>query len=88
MKKWTLDGENTQKFEISSTTSVGNQQVGLALTKEFVVSLSGNGNLNYFDHEGNLVQIVQGHQSPITKVEFHDGFLLSGGSDGKLLNGR
>lgn len=84
LKKWTLDGENTQKFEINSTTSVGNQQVGLALTKEFVVSLSGNGNLNYFDHEGNLVQIVQGHQSPITKVEFHDGFLLSGGSDGKL----
>ncbi|RCK62436.1 Actin-interacting protein 1 [Candida viswanathii] len=85
LKKWNVEsGESDQVYEVSKTTSVANHQIGLALTKDYVVSLSSSGNLNYFTYSGELEQVVKGHQSPITKVEHNKGYVLSGGSDGKL----
>lgn len=85
LKKWDVEsGESDQTYQVSKTTSVANHQIGLALTKDYIVSLSSNGNLNYFKHSGELEQVVKGHQSPITKVEHTKGTIFSGGSDGKF----
>ncbi|EMG48662.1 AIP1 Actin-interacting protein 1 [Candida maltosa Xu316] len=85
LKKWNVDSDDSaQTYEVSKSSSVGDQQVGLALTKDYIVSLSANGNLNYFTYSGELEQVVKGHKSPINKIEYDNGTLLSGGSDGKF----
>ncbi|RLV95205.1 Actin-interacting protein 1 [Spathaspora sp. JA1] len=85
LKKWDVESfECGQTFKVSDTVAVENHQVGLALAKEYVISLSANGNLNYFDYSGTLVQVVKGHQASLTTVEYGDGSLYTGGADGKL----
>ncbi|EGW34324.1 uncharacterized protein SPAPADRAFT_134132 [Spathaspora passalidarum NRRL Y-27907] len=85
LKKWDISTyESVQTFTVSEKVTVENHQVGLALAKEYVISLSANGNLNYFDYSGKLVEAVKGHQAPITTVKYDDDSLYTGGADGKL----
>ncbi|CAI5756026.1 unnamed protein product [Candida verbasci] len=84
LKKWSINGENVKTIKVSETISPLNQQVGLALAKDFIISLSVNGSLNYFNYDGELVKIVSGHQSSITKIEINNNKLISGDSNGKL----
>ncbi|KAI5951105.1 AIP1 [Candida jiufengensis] len=85
LKKWSIDNESAETtYRISDKPSIDSQQVGLAKTKDYIISLSSNGDLNYFKDDGVLVQVVKGNQAPITKLLLVDNELYSGSSDGKL----
>ncbi|GEQ70272.1 hypothetical protein JCM33374_g3948 [Metschnikowia sp. JCM 33374] len=86
LKRWAIDGlTTTQSYAVSATTSVEHQQVGVVVTKDHVLSLSLNGEINLFAHDGNSpTRVIHGHQRPLTKVTVVGETLVSGGSDGSL----
>lgn len=78
--------KNSHTYTVSETTAVENQQVGVVVTNEYVVSLSLNGNLNYFTTGSSLPKhVVPGHQLALTAVQFLNNTLITGGADGKAL---
>ncbi|KAI5963605.1 AIP1 [Candida pseudojiufengensis] len=85
LKKWSInDGVAVTTYNSVETPTIDNQQVGLAITKDYVLSLNSNGDLNYFDENGELIKVVQGNRAPITKILLENDTLLSGSSDGKI----
>ena len=86
LKKWTKEGKEVQKYEVEKKPSVLNQQVGLVIGKEYIISLSVSGDLNYFSNDGvELIKVIKGHQHPITKIVVEGSDLYSGSSDGVFL---
>lgn len=72
-------------YTVFSPSTVGAQQVGVVVAKDYVVSLSLNGNLNFFKYDSSSPdEIVYGHQRAITTVNVSDKTLITGGSDGSL----
>lgn len=86
LKRWNPEGlSEIQKYTLSSPTSVDYQQVGVVVTKDYVLSLSLNGEINLFAHDGSSPsEVIHGHQRPLTKVAVIEDQLVSGGSDGTL----
>lgn len=86
LKRWLPDGlEETQTFSISPDASVEHQQVGVVVTKDFVLSLSLNGDINSFSHDGGSpTNVIQAHQRALTKATVLGDNLVTGGSDGSL----
>lgn len=78
-------------FHVSSSgaVTVENQQVGLITTAKFIISLSNNGNFNYFEYEQSEPTpafVIGGVQNPITALSaVHNDKLLVGSSDGTLV---
>lgn len=87
LKRWNVnDLTLVSTFTLPSSQSVENQQVGLVVTKDYVLSLSLNGNLNFFAHDGTYSHSKFGHQRALTEVTNVDGAqLVTGGSDGSLI---
>lgn len=87
LKAWEAGSwKNSHTYAISETSTVENQQVGVVVTKEYVVSLSLNGNLNYFaSGSSSPKHVVPGHQLALTAVHFSNNTIVTGGADGKLL---
>lgn len=83
IKTWSVNDGLIQTLKATEKPSIFQQLVGLAVTKEYIISLTYGGELEYFK-DGELVQVVQGHQAPITKLAISGKILYSGGSDGKL----
>ncbi|PVH20542.1 hypothetical protein CXQ85_002336 [Candidozyma haemuli] len=78
--------ETKHTYTVESPPSVSNQQVGLILTKEYAVSLSLNGNLNFFKHtDSTPSKIWYGHQKTLTAVASDDKYVYTGDSDGLLI---
>lgn len=86
LKKWDVESlKEISTFSLSLSKSVENQQVGVVVTNNYVISLSLNGNLNFFDHNGSLLKTSCGHQRALTQVAKIDSLLITGGSDGSLI---
>lgn len=74
VKQWALENK------------LDNQQVGVVAAGKFIVSLSFNGNLNYFTEDSDEpVRVVYGHQKSITASTITDGYLFSGSYDGRIV---
>lgn len=87
LKKWNSELLELQQYVVSQKVSVEAQQVGVVVTKNYIMSLSLNGDLNQFAHDDTELQnIIRGHQRAITTIAVHDGQLISGGSDGTLFS--
>lgn len=72
-------------YTVSSAVSVDHQQVGVTVTKDYVISLSLNGNLNFFAPDGSSpVKVIYGHQRALTAASVSENVLVTGGSDGSL----
>ncbi|KAK6199158.1 actin interacting protein 1 [Scheffersomyces amazonensis] len=86
LKIWnieTLKSENQLGFE--SETNIDNQQVGVVVTKDYIISLTFNGYINYFTTESTRpVLIALGHQTALTSLLYVDNTILTGGSDGSI----
>lgn len=86
LKKWNAESlQEELKYVVSPVSSVDDQQVSVVVTKNFVVSLSLNGHFNQFSHDSpELVNVIYGHQRPLTTVGADNGTLITGASDGSL----
>lgn len=72
-------------YTVSPKLSVEHQQVGIIVTKEYIISLSLNGDLNLFTPDGSApVKVIYGHQRALTAAAVFDSMLVTGGSEGKL----
>lgn len=86
LKKWEVESlKETATFSLPLSKSVENQQVGVVVTNNYVMSLSLSGNLNYFDHNGCLQKTAYNHQKALTQIAKVGSMLITGGSDGSLL---
>ncbi|CAH2353013.1 actin-interacting protein 1 [[Candida] railenensis] len=88
IKTWNVEeAKEVNTYSVSSTVSVENQQVGLVVTPKYFISLSTNGNLNYFEHDSTSKPsfIISGVQNPITAVSLKGKELVVGSSDGSLV---
>lgn len=75
-----------QTYTVESTATVPNQQVGVVVTKDYVLSLSLNGNLNFFEHSGGSpVKKWFGHQKSISSVSSWDKSVYTGDADGLII---
>ncbi|KAK6456593.1 actin interacting protein 1 [Scheffersomyces xylosifermentans] len=86
LKAWTPEGlASVNTYIIDPAVTVDNQQVGVVVTRDYIISLSYNGNLNYFKEEDEApFAIIPGHNSPLTTVAINGHELITGGSDGSL----
>ncbi|OBA16971.1 actin interacting protein 1 [Metschnikowia bicuspidata var. bicuspidata NRRL YB-4993] len=86
LKRWCPEGlSEKQKYSVASDTSVEHQQVGVLVTKDYVLSLSLNGEINLFPHDGSSPpEVICGHQKSLTKILVDGESLVTGGSDGTL----
>ena len=86
VKSWDASTSNClSTFMVSKERTVENQQVGIAISKDHIVSLSYNGNLNYFKEDAELpFFILSGHQKPLTSISVKDNALITGSSDGQI----
>lgn len=86
LKSWnpeTLELKHT--YTVFSPSAVETQQVGVVVTKDYVLSLSLNGNLNLFKFDSSSPDdVIYGHQRALTTVDLASGTLITGGSDGSL----
>ncbi|GMM38291.1 Aip1 protein [Saccharomycopsis crataegensis] len=65
--------------------SLENQHLGIVYTKDYIVSLTYNGNLNYFTKESDLpVQVIKGHQKSITSLTVLGNSVFTGSYDGRI----
>lgn len=86
LKCWSPELEHKNTYTIESPSTVSNQQVGVVVTKDYVVSLSLNGNLNFFAHTGGSPQKVwYGHQKLLSAVSADGKFVYTGDADGLLV---
>jgi WD40 repeat protein len=89
IKEWAIGSSNececVATYVVETPSSVENQQLGVVVTKDYIISVSYNGNLNYFQ-PGNSepVEVISGHQKAITAVKLAGDVLYTGGSDGKV----
>ena len=86
VKEWAIETkECTGTYVVESPSSVDNQQLGVVVTKDYIISVSYNGNLNYFK-PGNFqpLETISGHQKAITAVKLAGTTLYTGGADGKV----
>lgn len=84
LKSWTAGKwAEKQTYIVDEKASVSSQQVAVVVAKQFVVSLSLDGTLNYFEHDGSFVKRISGHQKPLTSVVYEKD-LYTGGSDGDI----
>lgn len=86
LKSWKAETiEPVSTYVVDETASIGNQQVGVVVSKNYIVSLSFNGNLNYFkENVTELDKVISGHQNPLTALALKDNTLITGSSDGAL----
>lgn len=88
LKTWDAESEkNIKTYVIDAKSSVENQQVGVIVANKYIVSLSFNGNLNYFEESNEEPAfIISGHQQPLTSVNYEteSGILYTGSSDGSI----
>lgn len=86
VKEWNApDLTEKAKYVVASPATVDNQQVGVAVAKDSVVSLSLNGALNIFKFSSSSPdQILHGHQRAVTTLALAGDSVVSGGSDGGL----
>lgn len=90
IKLWdtqTLTSEQTFVTVEPSQAQVGDMQVGVVCAGTLILTLSLNGNINYFDPSTGSpspVRIVQGHQVAITSltVDRDNGVVYTGSYDG------
>lgn len=72
-------------YTVSSDVTVDHQQVGVTVTKDYIISLSLNGNLNFFTPDGTSpAKVIFGHQHALTASCVFEKTLITGGSDGSL----
>lgn len=72
-------------YTVFSPSTVETQQVGVVVTKDYVLSLSLNGNLNLFKYDSSSPdETIYGHQRALTAVDVNNKTLVTGGSDGSL----
>lgn len=83
VRTWKVDEGLVLTHKVAEKPTVFQQLVGLTVTKDYVIALSYGGDLTYFKN-GEIVQVIQGHQAPITKLAISKSDLYSGSSDGKL----
>ncbi|CCG20608.1 actin cytoskeleton component [Candida orthopsilosis Co 90-125] len=83
VRTWKVDEGLVSTHKVAEKPTVFQQLVGLTVTKDYVIALSYGGDLTYFKN-GEIVQVIQGHQAPITKLAISKSDLYSGSSDGKL----
>lgn len=84
LKRW-KDFEQVHVYTANDSVAVDYQQVGVVVTKEFVVSLSLNGNINLFKHDETAPHVTYGHQSSLTAALVTGATAITGGSDGSLM---
>lgn len=85
LKTWDVNTEFIESYTISKEVTVQDQQLGVVATPKYLVSLSTNGNLNYFEYSnGTPITVVSGVQTSITATSY-DEKLLIGSSDGSLV---
>lgn len=86
VKRWSVDDLlEKQTYRHSSDTSVDYQQVGVVVTKEHVLSLSLNGEINLYSHDVSVpCEVIHGHQRALTNCLIMKDHFISGGSDGTL----
>ncbi|KAF7583933.1 WD domain, G-beta repeat family protein [Clavispora lusitaniae] len=85
-KLWDAETQKEKHtYVVASPASVENQQVGVTVTKNHILTLSLNGNLNFFANDGKSPEkIVYGHQRAFTAAALTGESLVTGGSDGSL----
>lgn len=85
-KLWEVDSwSEKHTYIVSDAVCVDHQQVGVTVTKDYIVSLSLNGDLNLFAPDSTLpVKFIYGHQRAITAAASFDKVVVTGGSDGSL----
>lgn len=87
IKTWSPESLE-EKFEAtpSSKVTIDEQQVGVVVAKDIIVSLSLNGNINLFKpNEKSPFKTYFGHQRPITAVSAEDSKLVTGDDGGSLV---
>lgn len=88
VKSWDVESaKSVETYVVDSSVTVDNQQVGVIVANDYIVSLSFNGNLNYFkENDSNLAFVLSGHQQPLTSVKYksESELLFTGGSDGSI----
>lgn len=84
VKSWTPELKEIDTYTIGEP-SVTNQQVGVVVTNNYIVSLSYGGNLNYFvPGTLKLHRVIGGHQTALTAVKLIDKTLYTGSADGAI----
>lgn len=83
IKVWDPSLTALKTLRIDGNVSIDNQLLGVVVTKTGLVSVSTNGNLNYYIDD--TVKVIRGHQSGIISVAIVDKFVVSGGANGTLL---
>lgn len=88
VKSWDVESaKSVETYVVDSSVTVDNQQVGVIVANDYIVSLSFNGNLNYFkENDTNLAFVLSGNQQPLTSVNYksESELLFTGGSDGSI----
>lgn len=87
LKEWspeTLEAKFT--YSTSDNLSIDEQQVGVVVANDTIVSLSLNGNINLFNHkEKSPFKTYYGHQRAITAVCANGKNLVTGDAGGSLV---
>lgn len=86
VKLWDVEAKAVKTtFQVSSSPSVEDQQVGNLWQGDYLLSLSLSGDLNYLDqNSGKVSKVVRGHQKSITAFTKVDSKLYSGSYDGRV----
>ncbi|KAH3678561.1 hypothetical protein WICMUC_001370 [Wickerhamomyces mucosus] len=85
IKLWKASTEELIKsWEFEKTIDL--QQVGVIPTKDYIISLSFNGDLNYLSLDSSTpIKVLKGHQKSITSSIIHNDKLITGSYDGKIV---
>ncbi|ODV94094.1 hypothetical protein PACTADRAFT_76732 [Pachysolen tannophilus NRRL Y-2460] len=88
VKLWDIESDKLIK-SWNLENKLENQQVGLVSTKDYIISLSLNGNLNYFKIDSDDTKpskIVKGHQKSITALATTENgeYIYTGSYDGRF----
>lgn len=85
VKVWDVaTGEVVSRWELPRV--VENQQLGVVSTPDYIISLSFDGNLNYFTADEKApVKVIRGHQKSITALTVAGEKLFSGSYDGRIV---
>lgn len=85
IKSWDIESGKSLETYVVDANTISNQQVAIIKSDKYIVSLSLNGNLNYFVEGKTTPQkVISGHQTAITSTAVKDHNLITGGSDGSL----
>ncbi|ODV59135.1 Aip1p [Ascoidea rubescens DSM 1968] len=87
IKLWDVELNLVVKTWAFNLKTLDNYQVGLIVTNHYLISLSYNGNLNYFhlvNFEETPFQVIKGHQKSITASVINSNNLFTGSYDGRI----